>query len=311
MATEENPNVRKIIFTGLDNAGKTSIILSLLREISKIATVKPTRNAERRNFEFLGMTISEWDLGGQERFRKTYLEKSHLIFRGTDIMIYVVDVQDRERITDSCAYLYNVVEKFTELGIMPSIHVFFHKFDPGLNNDPKMKLEDTYEFLRKKIESFKNYQNFSFYKTTVFNIPSIVNAMSELFIKLYPKGSVIDNSIKEFALKCNIEGVELLDNNSLIIGSYYRNDSIRELLNSLSPYFLRLNDGFERAEFQNQEENYTQIERSGKYFIFKRFKLVKGASPYYLLICKEDSSFNAEEIDILIPILNDILSQEI
>ena len=311
MVSEENTNAKKIIFTGLDNAGKTSIILSLLREISKVATIKPTRNAERRNFEFLGMTVSEWDLGGQERFRKTYLEKSHLIFRGTDIMIYVVDVQDRERITDSCAYLYDVVEKFSELGITPSIFIFFHKFDPDLINDPKMKLDDTYEFLKKKIEGFKNYQNFSFFKTTVFDIPSIVNAMSKLFINLNPKSNVIDKSIEDFANKCNIEGVELLDNNSLIIGSYYNNESVRELLNSLSPYFLRLNDGFERAESEDNDENYTQIERAGKYFVFKRFKLIKGASPYYLLFCKEDPSFEPEEIDILINLLDEILSQEI
>ena len=135
--------------------------------------------------------------------------------------------------------------------------------------------------------------------------------MSELFNKLSPKSNVIDKSIEEFALRCNIEGVELLDNNSLIIGSYYRNESVKELLNSLSPYFLRLNDGFEKAEFENQDENYTQIERAGNYFIFKRFKLVKGASPYYLLFCKEDSSFKSADIDILITLLNEILSQEI
>ncbi|MFX1273739.1 MAG: ADP-ribosylation factor-like protein [Promethearchaeota archaeon] len=310
MTSEDGSNIRKIIFTGLDNAGKTSIIFSLLREISKIATIKPTRNAERRNFEFLGMTISEWDLGGQERFRKTYLEKAQMIFRGTDIMIYVVDVQDRERIVDSCSYLYDVVDKFTELGITPSIHVFFHKFDPELMVDTDTKMEDTYQFLKKKIESFKNYKNFSFYKTTIFNLPSIVNAMSKLLINLYPKGKVIDNSIKEFAQKCNIEGIELLDNNSLIIGSYYENDSIKKILNSLSPYFLRLNDGFERTEHKDQEDNYTQIERMGKFFIFKRFKLTKGASPYYLLFSKAESSFDPEEFNILISLLNEILSQE-
>ena len=63
---KDDTDVRKVIFVGLDNAGKTSIILSLLREISKFAIIKPTRNAERRTFEFLGMNISEWDLGGHE-----------------------------------------------------------------------------------------------------------------------------------------------------------------------------------------------------------------------------------------------------
>ncbi|MGQ4874124.1 MAG: ADP-ribosylation factor-like protein [Promethearchaeota archaeon] len=55
----------KILFTGLDNAGKTSIILALQREFSKIAILSPTRGAQRRIFQFLGRDIAEWDLGGQ------------------------------------------------------------------------------------------------------------------------------------------------------------------------------------------------------------------------------------------------------
>ena len=55
----------KILFTGLDNSGKTSIIYSLKREISQIALLKPTRQAQRQIFKYLGKQISEWDLGGQ------------------------------------------------------------------------------------------------------------------------------------------------------------------------------------------------------------------------------------------------------
>ena len=47
---EAAPN--KLLFTGLDDAGKTSIILSLQREFSKIAILSPTRGAQRRMFEF-------------------------------------------------------------------------------------------------------------------------------------------------------------------------------------------------------------------------------------------------------------------
>ena len=307
----ENPNVRKIIFTGLDNAGKTSIILSLLREISKIAPIKPTRNAERRFFEFLGMNVSEWDLGGQEKFRRAYLDKAHMIFRGTDVVIYVVDVQDHERIVESCTYLFDVTKKFNELEIEPSIHVFFHKFDPDLDSKPDAKTDETINYLKRKIEGFTNYKKFSFYKTTVFNLPSIVNAVSNLLLDLYPRADVIQKTIEEFSDKSNIEGVELLDNNSLIIASYYKNDSIKDILNSLSPYFLRLNDGFEKIENLSQEDNYMNIERFGKHFIFKRFTLAKETTPYYLLICRDDPEFNLEEFETLVALLNEILSKDI
>ena len=308
---EESPEVRKIIFTGLDNAGKTSIILTMLREMSKISTIRPTRNAERRTFEFLGMKISEWDLGGQERFRKTYLDKAHMIFRDTDVVIYVVDVQDHERIVDSCVYLNEVIKKFVELELEPSIHIFFHKFDPGVNNIPDSKMEQTIMFLKRKIKDFQNYEKFTFHKTTVFNLPTIVNAMSELLIKLYPRAKLIDTTIQEFVDKFGAEGVELLDNNSLIISSYYKDPLIEQILNALSPFFLRLNDGFDDIQGVEEKDNYVAVERLGKFFIFKRFKLIKSESPYYLLLCKDDPSFNKEEFDVLVNLLNEILSQEI
>ena len=308
----DTSNVQKIVFTGLDNAGKSSIILSMLRELSKIATIKPTRNAERRFFEFLGMKISEWDLGGQESFRKSYLEKAHLIFQGTDVLIYVVDVQDHDRIVDSCSYLNEVVKKFVELELEPSIHVFFHKYD---GDDGKMvpdaKMEKTIEFLKNKISSFQNYEKFSFHKTTVFNLSTIVNAMSELLIKLYPKALLIDTTIQEFADKCEAKGVELLDDNSLIISSYYEDPSIERILNGLSPFFLKLNDGFDDIDGVEEHKNYVTVERLGKFFIFKRFKLLRGSSPYYLLLCKDDPSFNKEEFDVLANLLNEILSQDL
>ena len=51
---KEKEEAQKILFTGLDSAGKTSIILALQREISQIAVLKPTRQAQRKIFEYLG-----------------------------------------------------------------------------------------------------------------------------------------------------------------------------------------------------------------------------------------------------------------
>ena len=59
---EESTEIQKILFTGLDTAGKTSIILALQREFSKIANIEPSRGAQRRIFKYLGRNIAEWDL---------------------------------------------------------------------------------------------------------------------------------------------------------------------------------------------------------------------------------------------------------
>ena len=309
---EEKTNIRKVVFVGLDNAGKSSIILSLLREISKFAVIKPTRNAERRTFEFLGMKISEWDLGGHKRYRKLYLEKAGLIFQGTDILIYVVDIQDYERITESYTYLKDIIDKLTELKLEPLIYIFFHKNDPELAESLKFKINDSISFLEGKIVDIKNYPEISFYKTTVFDLSSIINAMSEILLSLFPRSKVIETAIQGYVNKAGVEGVELIDDNSLIISSWYKNDDIKEMLNLLSPYFLRLNDVFKKLDYiEDEDKNHIIVERHEKYFIFKQFTLIKGVTPYYLSTCTDEPFLNQYEFNALINLLRDIISHEV
>ncbi|MHA2325878.1 MAG: ADP-ribosylation factor-like protein, partial [Promethearchaeota archaeon] len=133
---KEEPKVRelqnKVLFTGLDDAGKTSIILALQREFSKIAVLSPTRGAQRRIFDFLGKEISEWDLGGQISYRISYLKNPDKYFEGTEIAIYVVDIQNKPRLPESISYFKDVIDQFRKLEIEPPIYIFLHKFDPAL-----------------------------------------------------------------------------------------------------------------------------------------------------------------------------------
>ena len=146
----------KILFTGLDAAGKTSIILALQREFSKIALLKPTRGAQRRIFEFLGREISEWDLGGQISYRISYLKNPGKYFDGTEIAIYVIDIQNKARIPEALSYFKDVVEQFRKLEIEPPIYIFFHKYDPALRrnamNEFKTLEVDLKEKLRKSVD---------------------------------------------------------------------------------------------------------------------------------------------------------------
>lgn len=149
---ENNSNIQKLVFVGLDNAGKSSIILTLLREISKFVVIKPTRNAKIRTFEFLGMNVAEWDLGGHESYRKLYLEKTQQIFQGTDILLHVVVVQDYDRIGESYTYLKDVINKLAEVKLFPPIHIFFHKNDSDITEAIQIKINDSISFLKNKIK---------------------------------------------------------------------------------------------------------------------------------------------------------------
>ena len=305
---EESPEGLKILFTGLDGAGKSSIILSLLRKMNKIAIIRPTKGVERRIYEFLGMHISEWDLGGQVGYRKTYLKDPDLYLSRTDIMIYVIDIQNPDRIMESLDYLNDLVENFKKLKLEPIICVFFHKTDPDIYERAQEELNRITNNIQKKIKAKILYRNLTFFRTTIFDLSTIMTVMSDILIKSSTKPELIKGTVEEFAKKINAEGLEIVDDNSFIIGSYYENEDVKTILNATSPYFLQVQDTFEKVRIgECQPEDQMVVQRFGKFFFFKKF-LLKGA-PFYLLVCKENIDFSEDDYLSFIDLLKEIISK--
>ncbi len=301
------PEVSKIMFTGLDDAGKTSIILSLQREFSKIAILSPTRGAQRRMFDFLGKEIAEWDLGGQMSYRIAYLKNPDKYFDGTEVAIYVIDVQNKPRIPEAISYFKDVLEQFKKLEIEPPIYVFLHKFDPALRRSAQNEMENLIIDLKDKLRETK-YKEIFYYETSIYDFGSIITAMSEILLSLYPKSELIEKTIIEFAKKVESEGVVVIDDNSLIIGSYYKDDETKHLLTASTPYFLTLHDSFQYTGVSEQRaESRMIVQRFGKNFIFKQIELKKDAAPYYLILLKEDPVFHKEDLESFANLLKELL----
>jgi len=285
----------KILFTGLDAAGKTSIILALQREFSKIALLEPTRGALRNNFRFLGREISEWDLGGQKSYRISYLKSPSKYFEDTEIAIYVIDILDNSRVLESLSYLYDVIEKFKELKITPPINIFFHKYDPKIIKNISNLIEDEIQKLQKEIAETVNYRKIKFYRTSIYDPFSIMSAMSKILLELIPKSELIQKTIEEYARKLDCEGLIIVDKNSIILGSIFKDDDSRKKLSSTISYFLSLNDVFEDMELEKQEDQII-LKKSGNYFMFKPITTKETKLPYYLLALKKHNPFETQFI---------------
>ncbi|MFX1278173.1 MAG: ADP-ribosylation factor-like protein [Promethearchaeota archaeon] len=305
---EQKPEPSKLLFTGLDDAGKTSIILSLQREFSKIAVLSPTRGAQRRVFDFLGKEIAEWDLGGQISYRISYLKNPGKFFDGTEIAIYVIDVQNKPRIPEAMSYFKDVIDQFRELEIEPPIYIFLHKFDPALRRGAPNEMRDLSIDLKEQVKKATDYKELYFYETSIYDFSSIIRAMSEIMLSLYPKSELIEKTILEFAKKIDSEGVVVIDDNSLVIGSYYKNDETKHLLSASTPYFLTLSDSLQYTGVQESRyEDRMILQRFGKNFIFKQITLKKDSTPYYLLLLKDDPVFQKEDFETFANILKEIL----
>ena len=308
---KEDKEAQKILFTGLDNAGKTSIILRLQREFSKFAVLSPTRGAQRRVFDFLGKSISEWDLGGQENYRISYLKNPDKYFEGTEIAIYVIDILNKDRHEEAISYLKDVIEKFEELEIEPPIFIFLHKYDPVLKKTSKEELNNTLVKLKQNIKEDVEYKKIFYYTTTIYDTPTIITAMSEILLTLYPKSELLQKTLEEYMKKAKAEGGVVIDNNSLVVSSYFSTQSSKIVLNASTPHFLILHDslniGFNKSSQDPEEE--MLIKSQGKYFIFRVVPLKDHSSKYYLLLLKNSSEFNENYFNTFANLFNELLKK--
>ena len=308
---EEESVAHKILFTGLDFAGKSSIIQVLKREFSKIAKIQPTKGANRRVFTLLDKEVSEWDLGGQETYRISYLKNPSKFFDDTEIAIYVIDIRNTERIDEALSYLKDVIEQFKKLKINPPINIFFHKCDPSLVRSSLDNLNNTISELWERIQNFVKYKPVHYFHTSIYDTYSLMNAMSQILLELYPKSQLLQKTIEEFAEKLNCEGLMIIDDNTLVLGAYYANEEAKQFLTKSIGYFLTLNDNFLEIGLGEPEDQFL-IHKLGKYFLFKQFNIKGRVQPYYALILKSHNPFDLyfikKEYSIFINILNEIIS---
>ncbi len=280
----EKPEAHKILFTGLDDAGKTCITSALKREFSQISRIEPTKHAKREVFKLLGKEIVTWDLGGQEVYRMEYLESPSKIFRGTGVVIYVIDIQNVPRIPESLKYLNEVIATLKELNIEPSINIFFHKYDPFDSVSSQNEADSLTDDVKKKIGNLVDHEKMFFFNTSIFNLYSIMSAMSEILKDLSPKMEMIQETVDDFVKVIKCDGLMIIDDNSIIISHYANSDETLLLIERIVEYFLLLNDRF----LKRQEKDQIMAYKLGKHVLFKQLALNEKIH-YVLIVLGQDT----------------------
>lgn len=171
--TNEPHTIQKVIVAGLDNAGKTAIMSNFGKKLgmNNLALLKPTHEVDRREIDSKGVKIVLWDFGGQEDYRNKYLATPNSYFIDTDLLIYVIDVQDPIRYSESIEYFSKIMDALAELQIDPYILVFIHKFDPEIQHEKDIVLN--VELLKDLIHStLEDKMSYEIYLTSIFSMVS-------------------------------------------------------------------------------------------------------------------------------------------
>ena len=212
---------KKLVISGLDNAGKTSFLIALRKKYNfyeKVKALKPTIKIDYSSFDFMNRwIINFWDMGGQAKYRKIYVNNP-IYFTDTDYLYYFIDIQDELKIEESVHYLHELLRIYREMGYSREIIVCFHKYDPKLRK--KDEFSDRIEMIKNLVLTQNKDLKFWFFETSYYDISSLSRAISyslNKLLNLEQLNTKVENIVREFG--CNY--AILYNNDGLIISDYY------------------------------------------------------------------------------------------
>ncbi|GAB4305652.1 MAG: hypothetical protein Kow0069_01710 [Promethearchaeota archaeon] len=248
-----NPN-QKVVFVGLDSAGKTSILLALERKFSLISSVKPTLGSRRTRFKCAGFDAVIFDLGGQATYREKYIRKKFQVFYQVGVLCFVVDVTRPDRFEQAGEYFANILETLERLSEAPRVSVWLHKADP----DIVAEVRENVGAAKKLFENLAGGKPLSFHLTTIHDPATVTDAFSQEVADLSPRSTVVNQQLREFAKLTFSSAVVLLDENLLVMGAHHSNQNYYNVCRTLAP---RLALTIERVDASYQLQITTLLSR--------------------------------------------------
>ena len=228
--------LKKIVFLGVFNAGKSTILNILSEKYSLISNQKPTKKIERKKMmDVFGYDIINWDFPGQKALREEYINEIDKTLIDTDLIMYIIDVQDYRRILESIKFFKKVLISIEEnnMNKVP-IFIICHKLDPDVIDDISCISNITY--IKEKITSITNSFEIKFFNTTIYDRWTIFFAFSKAFKILIPKSKdqKIMKILEDFAISNNFKSILLMNERNLVINEFSIDSFSSEVINSLA-----------------------------------------------------------------------------
>ncbi|MHA1299167.1 MAG: ADP-ribosylation factor-like protein [Candidatus Helarchaeota archaeon] len=276
----------KIVFAGLDAAGKTSIILTIDERYSKLRNLKPTVGVETHEFEILGNPVMRWDLGGQKNLREQYIrDKKH--FEHTDLLCFVIDIMDYSRFYESLTYLFQIIEIFENFGEKPRIVVFLHKVDPDIAHEERIisKISEAKNMFEKETK-LKDY-DIKFFETSIYNPWSLLKAFSYGIKSVSSTNKVedLESELKSFMDKTDSIAIMVLDSNQISLGEVYSDELTQTLVDKIVPNLITAYNNLKGISVYKLEK--IIVELRDQYLLLTQFKSENGFF-YIVLLTRQE-----------------------
>nr|MDO8118223.1 ADP-ribosylation factor-like protein [Candidatus Sigynarchaeota archaeon] len=252
----------KILFAGLDNAGKSSILNALEEKYSTLTKMTPTKGPDRREFNLFGFTISNWDLGGQKGYRDLYLQEKNRFFTQVNTLFYVIDVQDTTRDDEVFNYLKTILDTIRELNEKPGIVICFHKVDKDIETDPRF--QERLQALEQRLNAIAGDFKIKLFKTTIFEKWTLLKAFSQGVVAMSPKTILLESQLKEFARRTFSSAVMLVDSNLLTMGVHASRSEFIQICEAVVPHAAQASEKLMRYDINT--DNIVVSVKPGSYY---------------------------------------------
>jgi len=279
----------KILFSGLDRAGKTSFLLAVKKKYSEIIKALPTKGVERTDekiFEEQNSQISIWDLGGQKKYREKFLSQGKIYLYNADLLYFIIDIQDTERIQETIELFTQVLQSLRALDEYPPIVVLLNKYDPDLKDS--VEINNNISLLNEEIQKRSDGFFIKSFNTSIFDHWSLISAYSYGLSQLSPNREWFRNHLRNFAKKTKSDSILLLNENGIILSNYSNTEVSGRVFEISAPHFQTLYKTFK--EFKLLEQDFivsSGITDALKKIIFKKIKVDK-YNLYLLLLMGEN-----------------------
>lgn len=302
---------KKLLMIGLDNGGKTSILAVVQDKFSIIKSLLPTRGVKREKLDFFGYPIISWDLGGQVQYReKLYFNRPELFFTEADIMLYVVDSQDPDRIPEAANYFREVLKVLEELHEIPSVLIVLSKSDQDARKT--LQWQQNVTSIKNKFNSIaEEFEEFSidYCDTTIFQRETIMQMFSIALKKVSDTSEIIENILEEFTHQVEAKASSLVSMDGLIFGSYTGSDTDEMLVNNTALLLQTLSNFYNSIGLIREKSIKLDLPLNG--FTIRGEKLFEYSElqiPVYLWMLSQNPELLEGKIDYfreqLLPLIN-------
>jgi GTPase SAR1 family protein len=218
----------KIILSGLDNAGKSSMLLALKKMYGfeeEVKQLKPTIRIDYYRRNFLNHRLNFFDMGGQSKFREAYLKRP-IYFESVNVLIYLIDIQDDKRFSESIEYLGNVLNVLEEVDFDKSnpIYLCYSKADYELIQSNMIDYLSRMKMIKDWVEKTYSSYKFEYYSTSIYNLYSIVRMISNGLIRFVNGYDALEKIMRGFGENNNVKQALLFDHTGLVIADYFRGE---------------------------------------------------------------------------------------